>query len=36
MTGATTAPQVFVDGRLVGGSEQLEEWLRTRSSAAAH
>jgi glutaredoxin-like protein len=36
MTGATTAPQVFVDGRLVGGSEQLEQWLRTRPAAPAH
>lgn len=27
LTGATTVPQVFVDGRLVGDSEQLEAWL---------
>jgi glutaredoxin-like protein len=30
LAGATTAPQVFVDGRLVGGSDALEEWLRRR------
>jgi glutathione-dependent peroxiredoxin len=28
MTGATTVPQVFVDGKLVGGSEQLAAYLQ--------
>ncbi|MEP0918434.1 glutathione S-transferase N-terminal domain-containing protein [Leptolyngbya sp. DQ-M1] len=27
VTGATTVPQVFVDGVLVGGSEDLEAYL---------
>lgn len=29
MTGAMTVPQVFIDGRLVGGSEALEAYLST-------
>lgn len=32
---ATTYPQVFVDGKLVGGSEDLEAWLSARVDAAA-
>ncbi|GAB4205949.1 MAG: redoxin family protein [Coleofasciculaceae cyanobacterium] len=28
-TGATTVPQVFIDGKLIGGSEALDEYLRT-------
>ncbi len=32
---ATTYPQVFVDGNLVGGSDDLEAWLTSRSSKAA-
>lgn len=28
VTGATTVPQVFVDGKLIGGSEALEAYLR--------
>ena len=27
MTGATTVPQVFIDGKLIGGSEDLESYL---------
>lgn len=27
MTGATTVPQVFIDGRLIGGSEALADYL---------
>ena len=27
VTGATTVPQVFVDGKLIGGSEALDEYL---------
>jgi glutaredoxin-like protein len=27
MTGATTVPQVFIDGQLIGGSEALESYL---------
>lgn len=30
IAGASTAPQVFVDGRLIGGSEQLQAWLEQR------
>nr|WP_199316969.1 glutathione peroxidase [Chroococcidiopsis sp. [FACHB-1243]] len=29
MTGAMTVPQVFIDGRLIGGSEALEAYLST-------
>lgn len=29
VTGATTVPQVFIDGKLIGGSEALDEYLRT-------
>ena len=28
-TGATTVPQVFIDGKLIGGSEALEQYLTT-------
>jgi glutaredoxin-like protein len=28
-TGATTVPQIFIDGKLIGGSEALDEYLRT-------
>jgi glutaredoxin-like protein len=28
IAGAGTVPQVFVNGRLIGGSEDLEAWLR--------
>lgn len=29
LTGASTAPQVFVDGRLIGGTEALKEFLKS-------
>ena len=32
---ATTYPQVFVDGNLIGGSDDLEAWLSDRVEAAA-
>lgn len=32
---ATTYPQVFIDGKLIGGSDHLEAWLRKREVAAA-
>jgi len=32
---ATTYPQVFVDGTLIGGADDLETWLDARVSAAA-
>ena len=32
---ATTYPQVFIDGKLVGGSDDLEAWLGDRVSEAA-
>jgi glutaredoxin-like protein len=34
VTGATTVPQVFIDGKLVGGSEALEEYLSKQQEAA--
>jgi glutathione-dependent peroxiredoxin len=34
-TGATTVPQVFIDGKLIGGSEALDEYLRTQQVAVA-
>ena len=32
---ATSYPQVFVDGTLIGGADELEKWLDARVSAAA-
>jgi glutaredoxin-like protein len=33
VTGATTFPQVFVDGERVGGADELETWLGPRRAA---
>ncbi|MEP0751755.1 glutathione S-transferase N-terminal domain-containing protein [Trichocoleus sp. Lan] len=30
VTGGTTVPQVFIDGKLIGGSEKLEAYLSAR------
>ena len=30
-----TYPQIFIDGEWIGGSEQLEEWLKQRTTKAA-
>ncbi|MGB5325962.1 MAG: glutathione peroxidase [Pseudomonadales bacterium] len=35
VSGASTVPQVFVDGKLIGDSEALQEWLKGRRSEAA-
>ncbi|MEW6491992.1 MAG: glutathione peroxidase [Cyanobacteriota bacterium] len=35
VSGATTVPQVFIDGKLIGGSEALEEYLRGQPVGAA-
>src|ERR671932_1089578 len=35
MTGATTVPQVFIDGKLIGDSEALDEYLGTQQVAVA-
>jgi glutaredoxin-like protein len=35
LTGATTTPQVFVDGRLVGGTDALRKWLGQAERKAA-
>lgn len=35
VTGAQTFPQVFLDGQLIGGAEELESWLGNRDQAAA-
>ncbi|WP_303908004.1 glutathione peroxidase [Thiohalomonas denitrificans] len=32
-TGADSVPQVFIDGQLVGGSDELAEWLSAREAA---
>ncbi len=29
VTGKGTTPQVYVDGKLIGGADQLEDWLRS-------
>ena len=29
VSGAATTPQVFVDGELLGGADQLATWLQT-------
>lgn len=34
VTGATTVPQVFIDGKLIGTSEALDEYLRNQPVAA--
>ncbi len=33
LAGAQTTPQVFINGRLIGGSEALETWLQQRKAA---
>jgi glutaredoxin-like protein len=33
VTGRTSWPQVFVGGNLIGGADELEQWLRTRDVA---
>ena len=32
--GVETTPQLFVDGERVGGSEELERWLESRTSVS--
>ena len=34
IAGATTVPQVFVNGERIGGSEDVEDWLSARAKAA--
>lgn len=33
LSGATTFPQVFVDGKLIGGADDVESWLEGRKAA---
>lgn len=33
MTGNETFPQVFIDGQLIGGADELEQWFATREAA---
>ena len=33
MAKARTVPQLFVNGELIGGSEQIQAWLKTRAAA---
>jgi glutaredoxin-like protein len=33
VAGATSVPQIFINGEHIGGSEQLEAWLQTRKAA---
>jgi len=35
VSNATTYPQVFIDGNLIGGADDLEQWLQSRLVAAA-
>jgi glutaredoxin len=35
VTGATTVPQVFIDGKLIGTSEALAEYLGNQQVAVA-
>ena len=35
IAGAGTVPQVFIDGELIGGSEQLDDWLKAHPGRAA-
>lgn len=32
--GVATTPQTFVDGERIGGSEELEQWIRSRTEVA--
>lgn len=32
--GVDTTPQIFVDGERIGGSEELERWLESRTSVS--
>jgi glutaredoxin len=32
VAGATTVPQVFVNGEKIGGSDDLERWMASRSA----
>lgn len=32
--GVTKTPQIFVDGERIGGSEELERWLESRTSVS--
>ena len=34
LTGATSVPQVFIDGRLIGGADELTEYLKVAAKAA--
>jgi glutaredoxin-like protein len=33
IAGASTFPQVFIEGKLIGGAEQLETWLSAKKAA---
>lgn len=33
LSGATTFPQIFVDGKLIGGADEVESWLAGRKAA---
>ena len=35
VSGQTSVPQVFVNGELIGGADELEAWLRSRTPVAA-
>lgn len=35
VAGATATPQVFINGKLIGGADQLEAWLRKEQDKAA-
>jgi glutaredoxin-like protein len=35
VSGATTVPQIFINGERIGGSDELEEWLADSSKKAA-
>jgi glutaredoxin len=35
LTGATTVPQVFIGGKLIGGADQLTEYFKLKESDAA-
>ena len=35
VSGRTSVPQVFVNGELIGGADELEDWLKARTAVAA-
>jgi glutaredoxin len=35
VTGRTSVPQIFINGEYIGGSDELESWMKGKSQQAA-